>query len=204
MNRIGVFGGAFNPVHTAHLIIAEDVREQMHLDKVLFIPYANPPHKNSDDLLDSSHRLRMLQFAIEGNKYFEISDIELKNSSGSKSFTVDTLVKLRELYKGSPTKFYLMIGLDNLIELHTWKDPGKLFLLSEVVVLNRPGYVVQSVDNEYSRMVTYIPAPDINISSTDIRHKIAEKKSIKYLVPLKVEHYIIENKLYLEGVNAEK
>jgi len=203
LNRIGVFGGAFNPVHTAHLIIAEDVREQMHLDKVLFIPYANPPHKNSDDLLDSSHRLRMLQFAIEGNKYFEISDIELKNSSGSKSFTVDTLMKLRELYKGSSAKFYLMIGLDNLIELHTWKDPGKLFLLSEVVVLNRPGYVVQSVDNEYGRMVTYVPAPDINISSTDIRHKIAEKKSIKYLVPLKVENYIVENKLYLEGVNAE-
>ncbi len=198
MKRYGVFGGAFNPVHMAHLIIAEDVRQQIHLDKVLFVPYANPPHKNGNNLLDSKHRLTMLRLAIEGNSFFEISDIEIKDSSVSKTYTVDTLMKLRELYKDEGVKLYLIIGLDNLIELHTWKDPGKLFMLSEVVVLNRPGYLVQSVENEYGRRVTYIPAPDINISASDIRYKIKEGKSIKYLVPHSVEKYIEKNKLYKE------
>jgi nicotinate-nucleotide adenylyltransferase len=197
LKRYGVFGGAFNPVHFAHLIIAEDVRQQMHLDKILFVPYANPPHKNTNDLLDSAHRVNMLKLAIEENSYFELSDIELKNGQNSKTYTVDTLLKLKELYKKDTIKLYLIIGLDNLIELHTWKDPGKLFLLSEVIVLNRPGYVVQNVENEYGRRVVYVPAPNIDISSSDIRYKIKEKKSIKYLVPAKVENYIYENNLYL-------
>lgn len=195
MKRYGVFGGAFNPVHTAHLIIAEDVRQQMHLDKVLFIPYSNPPHKNSEELLKPEQRLQMLRLAIEGNRFFEISEIEI-HTINSKTYTVDTLMKLRELYKSDGVKLYLIIGLDNLIELHTWKDPGKLFMLSEVVVLNRPGYFIQSVENEYSRRVVYIPAPNIDISASDIRHKIREKKSIKYLVPEKVEKFIVENNLY--------
>jgi len=196
LKRYGVFGGAFNPVHTAHLIIAEDVRQQMHLDKVLFIPYSNPPHKNSEGLLKPEFRLQMLQLAIDGNPFFEISDIEIHSSENSRTYTVDTLMKLREMHKSDGVKFYLIIGLDNLIELHTWKDPGKLFMLSEVVVLNRPGYFIQSVENEYSRRVVYIPAPNIDISASDIRNKIREKKSIKYLVPDKVEKFIIENNLY--------
>ncbi|MFI5143961.1 MAG: nicotinate-nucleotide adenylyltransferase [Ignavibacteria bacterium] len=196
MKRYGVFGGAFNPVHMAHLIIAEDVRQQMHLDKVLFIPYSNPPHKNSEELLNAEYRLQMLRFAVEGNPFFEISDIEIHSALNSRTYTVDTLLKLRELYKPDGVKFYLIIGLDNLIELHTWKDPGKLFLLSEVVVLNRPGYFIQSVENEYNRRVVYIPAPNIDISASDIRNKIREKKSIKYLVPEKVEKFITENNLY--------
>jgi nicotinate-nucleotide adenylyltransferase len=196
LKRYGVFGGAFNPVHMAHLIIAEDVRQQMHLDKVLFIPYSNPPHKNSEELLNAEYRLQMLRFAVEGNPFFEISDIEIHSALNSRTYTVDTLMKLRELYKSDGVKFYLIIGLDNLIELHTWKDPGKLFLLSEVVVLNRPGYFIQSVENEYSRRVVYIPAPNIDISASDIKNKIREKKSIKYLVPEKVEEFILENNLY--------
>jgi nicotinate-nucleotide adenylyltransferase len=196
LKRYGVFGGAFNPVHMAHLIIAEDVRQQMHLDKVLFIPYSNPPHKDSGILLESKYRLQMLQYAVDGNPYFEVSDIEIRSTLNSKTYTVDTLLKLRELYKSEGVKFYLIIGLDNLIELHTWKDPGKLFLLSEVVVLNRPGYFIQSVENDYNRRVVFIPAPNIDISASDIRNKIRDKKSIKYLVPDKVEKFIVENNLY--------
>lgn len=198
MRRLGVFGGAFNPIHLAHLIVAEDVRQQMHLDKVLFVPYANPPHKSTNELLDSVHRLKMINLAIKENDSFELSDIEIRIGVNSKTYTVDTLMKLRELFKNDTVKLYLIIGIDNLIELHTWKDPGKLFLLSEVLVLNRPGYFVQSVENEFDRRVTYVPVPNIDISSTEIRHKLKEKKSIKYLVPDKVEKYIIENKLYCE------
>lgn len=197
MRRIGIFGGTFNPIHTAHLIMAEEVRAQVHLDKVLFIPSANPPHKNTDDIIDAATRLEMINLAIEGNNYFESSDIEIKSAQYSKSYTVDTLMALRLMYKDEPTKLYLIIGMDNLTELHTWKDPGKLFALAEVVVMNRPGFLIQNVHNEYSGRVIFVPAPDIDISSTDIRHRLKENRSIKYLVPAKVENFITENKLYL-------
>jgi nicotinate-nucleotide adenylyltransferase len=197
LKRIGVFGGAFNPVHTAHLIIAEDARQQMHLDKVLFVPYAKPPHKEHDDLADAETRLHMINLAISDNPYFEATDMEIQRGKNSLTYTVDTLLELREIYKNEQTRLYLIIGMDNLAELHTWKDPGKLFLLSEVIVLNRPGYLIQNVQNDYGRQVTFIPAPDIDISATDIRNKIKEKKSIKYLVPKGVEEFIKNNELYL-------
>jgi nicotinate-nucleotide adenylyltransferase len=197
LKRIGVFGGAFNPVHIAHLIIAEDVRQQMHLDKVLFIPYANPPHKDYDGLADAETRLHMIRLAISDNPFFEASDMEIKRGRNSVTYTVDTLMELREQYKTEQVKLYLIIGIDNLIDLHTWKDPGKLFLLSEVVVLNRPGYLIQNVNNDFNRQVIFVPAPNLDISATDIRFKIKEKKSIKYLVPKAVEEFIKNNKLYL-------
>ncbi len=197
MRRIGIFGGTFNPIHTAHLIMAEDVRQQIHLDKVLFIPSANPPHKDSNGLLDANTRLGMINLAIEHNEYFESSDIEIKSAQHSKSYTVDTLLELRNKYKDEQTKLYLIIGMDNLVELHSWKEPGKLFALAEVIVINRPGFFVQDVKNDFGRQVTYVPALNIDISSTEIRHRIKENRSIKYLVPEKVEKYIIENKIYL-------
>jgi len=198
LKRIGVFGGAFNPVHTAHLIIAEDVRQQMHLDKVLFIPYAKPPHKEHSELSDAEIRLHMINLAISDNPFFESSDMEIKRGKNSITYTVDTLLELREKYKNEQVKLYLIIGIDNLIDLHTWKDPGKLFLLSEVIVLNRPGYLIQNVQNDYNRQVIFIPAPNLDISATDIRFKIKENKSIKYLVPKAVEEFIKNNKLYLQ------
>jgi nicotinate-nucleotide adenylyltransferase len=196
LRRLGIFGGTFNPVHLAHLIIAEDVREQVHLDKVIFIPSANPPHKQGGGIPEANIRLHMIDLAIRGNPYFESSDIEILNAQFSKSYTVNTLLSLREKYKDEDVKLYLMIGMDNLIELHTWKDPGKLFMLSEVVVMNRPGYLVNDIKHDFGRQALFVPAPDINISSTDIRQRIAENRSIKYLVPEEVEKYIAENKLY--------
>ena len=196
MKRIGIYGGSFNPIHTAHLITAEDVREQMHLDKILFIPSAQPPHKDSGVLLEASKRLEMVKLALEGNDDFEISDIELKLSGSTKSYTVNTLIALREHYKNEQVKLYLIIGMDQLIGLHTWKDPGKLFMLSEVIVINRPGYVIQQVENEFAQRAVFVPVKSLDISSSDIRHRITENKSIKYLVPEKVEMYIKKNNLY--------
>jgi len=197
LKRFGIFGGVFNPVHLAHLIMAEDIRQQVHLDKVIFIPSANPPHKSIKDLIDAGSRLEMINLAIKDNDYFESSDIEIQNGKLSKNYTVNTLLSLHEKYKEENVKLYLIIGMDNLVQLHTWKDPVKLFMLSEVIVMNRPGYLLSDVKNEYARQVLYVPAPDINISATDIRHKIRDNKSIKYLVPDSVEKYIKENKLYL-------
>ncbi|MCC7158308.1 MAG: nicotinate-nucleotide adenylyltransferase [Ignavibacteria bacterium] len=196
MKRIGIYGGTFNPIHTAHLITAEDVKEQMHLDKVLFIPSARPPHKETGGLTEAAVRLEMVKLAIQGNDSFEVSDIELNLPEGSKSYTANTLLALREQFKSEQVKFYLIIGMDQLIELHTWKDPSKLFLLSEVIVINRPGYVIQQVENEFASQVIPVPVKSLDISSTDIRKRIHDKLSIKYLVPEEVEMYIKNNNLY--------
>lgn len=197
MRRIGIFGGTFDPVHNGHLIMAENVRDQMHLDKVLFIPSKIPPLKTEREITDITHRLNMLKLAIEGNESFEINETELNRESEEPSYTVDTLLELRKEFAPEQVKFYLILGMDQLISLHKWKDPGKLFLLSEVVIINRPGYLIQQVENEYGRQAIYVPVPNIEISATDIRFRVQEKRTIKYLVPQKVEEYIIKNKLYL-------
>lgn len=196
MKRYGIFGGTFNPVHSAHLIAAEEVRQQMHLDKVLFVPSGVPPLKEVSELAGIEDRVEMVRLAIEGNEHFELCDIEAKAPAGAKTYTVDTLLALRERYKDEDVKLYLIVGMDQLIELDRWKDPGKLFMLSEVVAINRPGYLVQQIENEYSRQVVYVPIPSIEISSSDIRFRIKENRSIKYLVPETVEKYITENQLY--------
>ncbi len=196
MKRIGIFGGTFDPVHNGHLIMAENVKYQMQLDTVLFIPSGKPPLKDLYNVTASSHRLNMLKLAIEENPNFSVSDIEITESNNEPSYTVNILLKLREQYSAGQVKFYLIIGMDQLIDLHKWKDPGKLFLLSEVLVINRPGFLIQQVENEFSRQTIFVPVPNIDISSTDIRLRVQEKRSIKYLVPEKVEKYIYENNLY--------
>ena len=196
MKRIGIFGGTFDPVHNGHLIMAENVKDQMHLDEVMFIPSRIPPLKNAKDISDPEHRLNMLKLATEGNSSFKIDDIELKMPGDEPNYTVKTLLKLREEYSAEQVKFYLIIGMDQLINLHKWKDPGKLFLLTEVIVINRPGYLIQQVENEYIRRGIFVPVPNIDISATDIRFRIKEKRTIKYLVPAEVEEYIYKNNLY--------
>lgn len=196
MKKIGILGGVFNPVHTAHLIAAEEVREQLQLDKILFIPSANPPHKDSDELIDAEKRLKMVTLAVSGNKHFEVSDIEITTQGNAKSYTIDTLTALKEKYGNEHVKFCLIIGMDQLIELHTWKDPEKLFTLSEVVVINRPGYSAQEIQNDFSKKVTFVTVPNLEISSSHIRRRVKENKSIKYLVPEAVEKFITENNLY--------
>ncbi len=196
MKRIGIFGGTFDPVHNGHLIMAENVKDQMHLDEVMFIPSRIPPLKNAENISEPEHRLNMLKLATEGNSSFIINDIELKSSGDEPNYTVKTLLQLREEHSAEQVKFYLIIGMDQLINLHKWKDPGKLYLLTEVVIINRPGYLIQQVENEYSRRGIFVPVPNIDISATDIRFRIREKRTIKYLVPEKVEEYIYENNLY--------
>ncbi|MBE2226626.1 MAG: nicotinate-nucleotide adenylyltransferase [Ignavibacteria bacterium] len=196
MKRIGIFGGTFDPIHNGHLIMAENVKDQMHLDEVMFIPSRIPPLKDAENISAPEHRLNMLRLAAKGSSSFKINDIELKMTGDEPNYTVKTLLKLREEFSAEQVKFYLIIGMDQLINLHKWKDPGKLFLLTEVVVINRPGYLIQQVENEYARRGIFVPVPNIDISATDIRFRIREKRSIKYLVPEEVEEYIYKNNLY--------
>ena len=195
MKRYGIFGGSFNPPHVAHSILAEDVREQMHLDKIIFIPTGNHVLKNNLETIDPMHRLNMAKLAFEKDEHFEVSDIEMQNLV-EKSYTVDTLIKLKEKYKNDFVKLYLILGIDALVEFPKWKDPHKLFLLSEVVILNRPNIFVQDVHPDFSSRVKYLSVPMLEISSSMIREYIQEKKSIKYLVDKDVQDYISTHNLY--------
>jgi len=188
--KLGVFGGAFNPPHVGHLIVAESAREKLQLDKIIFVPTGNPPHKSNTELLNGKLRLQMVELAIAGNKFFDVSEVEfLRNDF---SYTVDTLKIFQQMFPDA--ELHLLIGADNFLELNTWKSIKEIISLAKVIVMNRGGIELKT--NEYSSIVKFVNVPNIEISSSDIRKKIQLGKSIRYLVPKKVEEFIVKNKLY--------
>ena len=192
MKKYGIFGGTFNPPHLAHSIVADNVRQQLSLDKIIFIPSGNPPLKES---IPAKHRLSMAKLAFGNDKNFEVSEIEIEDTE-NKSYTVNTLGKLKELYKDNETELYLIIGMDNLIDLPNWKDPENLFELAKIIVINRPGNNKDDSRKDFREKATFVDVPDLEISSRMIRRNISEEKSIKYLVCNTVEEYIEKNGLY--------
>jgi len=198
--RIGISGGTFDPIHYGHLIIAEEIRETMELEKMVFIPSANPPHKVGIGVTNATHRYNMVKMATESNPWFAVSSIEMER--GGYSYTVDTLVQLKQIY-GEDTVLFFMTGADVIPELVTWKNFEKLFSLCEFVAVLRPGFNRESLIKEieflkshFMAKIHIVDAPLIGISSTIIREKVRNGKSIKYLVPENVEEYITENGLY--------
>jgi nicotinate-nucleotide adenylyltransferase len=190
--KIGVFGGTFNPPHLGHLIVAEHAREQLGLGRVLFVPTAVSPHKQSLDIVDAHHRLEMLRSAVQGNRAFSVLDIELQR--GGVSFTVDTLKELRRMFPVE--NLVLLIGVDNLAEFHLWRDPGAILDLAEVVALTRPGFSAEGLDPDLRRRIVVCQVPAIGIEARQIRRRVREGRSIRYLVPSAVEAYISSHRLY--------
>lgn len=200
--RIGLIGGTFDPIHYAHLIIAEEVRSALDLTEMVFIPTGQPPHKSGRPTATPHHRLTMLQLAIASNPHFTYSRIEVDRPGPS--YSVDTLRLLREHW-GTNTDLYFVIGWDSLKELHKWHDPrGILAQVTYLVAVRRPGYVD---DDEYNKdletrlpgitqRLIVVPAPQLDISSTDLRRRIAEGRPIKYQTPEAVEQYISKHNLY--------
>ncbi|CUS78778.1 nicotinate-nucleotide adenylyltransferase [Candidatus Kryptonium thompsonii] len=192
--RVGIFGGTFNPPHIGHLIVAEFIREEANLDKIIFIPCASPPHKQSPEYLSqmasSQHRFEMVKIAIKGNPFFEVSDIEIKR--GGISYTVETVSYLVE--KFPKYDFYLLIGADQFEEFHTWRDPDEIVKKVHLLVFNRYGYVIP--ESKFSPFAKFITIPNIDISASAIRERVRAGKSIRYLVPSEVEEYIYANGLY--------
>jgi nicotinate-nucleotide adenylyltransferase len=189
---IGIFGGTFDPPHLGHLVVVEAVSEQLNLERTLFIPAAIPPHKTGRKVSAPAHRVEMTRRAIADNPRFDLSEIEI--SRKGESYTVDTLNELRGL---SPQEeFFLIIGADELIDFHTWKSPSKILECSQVVVLNRLGSDLSRVEDRLIRRVVFVDVPNIEISSTEIRERVREGKSIKYLVPASVEEYILHVGIY--------
>jgi nicotinate-nucleotide adenylyltransferase len=193
--KIGIFGGTFNPPHYGHLIVAEFIREEVGLDKIIFIPCSIPPHKQNDEYLSQiaspEHRFEMVKLAITGNKFFEVSDIEINR--GGVSYTIDTVNYFVSNFPEE--KFYLLIGADQFAEFHTWRKPDEIVQKVNLIVFNRPGFVIPKT--EFSKFATFITIPNIEISASTIRKRIRHGKSIKYLVPPAVEEYILANKLYI-------
>jgi len=189
--QIGVFGGTFDPVHLGHLIVAEQAREQAGLDQVWFMPAAQPPHKLGRTLTPFAHRYEMLRLAVAGHDAFIVSDLE--NRLPPPNYTVHTLRHLRQEH---PThRWFLLLGADSLLEFPTWYQPQEIVQLAMLLVVARPGY---RIPEGWASQFPYrtIDTPLVEISSTDIRHRVREGRSIRYLVPRAVECYIAQHHLY--------
>lgn len=187
--RIGILGGTFNPIHIGHLILAEEALSKLKLDKIVFVPTFIPPHKSVEGGATPKDRLNMTKLAIEDNKAFDVSTFEL--DSKKRSYSVDTLKEFRLIY-GDSAQLFFITGSDLLKDLFSWKDVNDIFKMSKFVVANRAGYPVEDVP---SQAETVIITP-IEISSEDIRRRIKEGKSIRYLVTEPVRNYISAHKLY--------
>lgn len=200
-SRIGIFGGTFNPVHMGHLIMAQDALEVFDLSKVLFVPCDLPPHKDASRLAPAAHRATMLEKAIEDNPDFEMCDIEIRR--GGTNYSIDTVRHLRNLYPRND--LFFIIGSDSLMELHQWKDIEELLRLCRFVTFVRPGFDPQKASGKALKLENglgrdliknVVAVHQVEISASDIRHRIAEGMSIRYLVPTFVEIYIAEHNLY--------
>ncbi len=200
-NRIGILGGTFNPVHMGHLILAQDAMEHFELGRILFMPCSRPPHKPDRDLLPAEHRIAMLEAAIEGDLRFQVSRMETDRDGIS--FTIDTARELHRLHPAAEITFIL--GADSLLELHLWKDVHELLALCRFVTFTRPGAEYASLQeadlhlpaSSQERLKSCIRiGHTADISSTDIRYRVAEGLAIRYLVHPAVEMYIAEHSLY--------
>jgi nicotinate-nucleotide adenylyltransferase len=213
--RIGLMGGTFNPIHLAHLRIAEEARELCVLDRVLFIPVADPPHKPLAGEVSFAQRCEMVRLAIAGNPAFELSDIEGRR--GGKSYSIDTITAFRSEYPDA--EFYFIIGSDSFLELGLWRRYTDIVRSCNLIVVERPGRQVSdplsALPPTLREELCYTPASRclehaagtcihffagclLDISSSEIRRLVAAGKSITYLVPPKVEAYIKEQRIYLE------
>ncbi|HLR34112.1 MAG TPA: nicotinate-nucleotide adenylyltransferase [Tissierellales bacterium] len=198
-DKIGIMGGTFDPIHIGHLIIAEEAREFLNLEEVIFIPTGKPPHKKSSGITSSLHRYNMTELGIKSNSNFSISAIEVENSSTT--YTIDTIEKLRKTYKN--TQFFFIIGGDSIINIHKWKDYKDLLKSCNFLVAKRAGSpdeevknIINKLNRIYGKVIYEVPIPYIDISSTEIRSKVMKNKSIKYYVPMDVEEYIKNKNLY--------
>lgn len=197
--KTGIMGGTFDPIHMAHLLLAESAREQFHLDQVLFMPSAQPPHKDNQKVTPAKHREAMVRRAIEGNPGFVYSDLELCRRGIT--YTSDTLKALHEKYPD--TEFYFIMGADSLFAVDTWHQPEEIFKRVTVlagnrldVPLGRIKKQIRHLEERFKGKICLIEMPDIAVSSSEIRKRYAKGCSIRYYVPETVYQYIDRFQLY--------
>lgn len=191
--KIGLLGGAFNPPHIGHLIMADQVRNQLGLDEVWFVPTKEAPHHDGK-VIDTSFedRVNMVVRAIAGNSYFDLNTLEGEREG--KSYTIDTIRVLNEKYPDK--EFYFIIGADMVASLDSWHEIDDLVKMVQLVGVNRPGY-----ERENNYPIIWVDIPSMKISSTQIRENIRQGQPVRYLVPNEVVAYIVEKGLYINGQN---
>ncbi len=194
-NRLGLFGGTFNPIHIGHLRLAEDVREEFNLDRIIFIPTNIPPHKDTGSKASASERLKMVEIAITENSNFSCDDIEIKR--GGLSYTVETVDYIYNKYEFSEKPFFIL-GSDLIGDIHLWKNIEELSSKVDFIVLVREHYPMFSRKKNglNSIHLDFYRRRVMDITSSEIRKRLERGKSIRYLVTDKVFDYIRERRLY--------
>ncbi len=211
--QIGILGGSFNPIHLAHVMVAEKVIDACNLDELVFMPALNPPHKIGVTLLDGSKRLEMVRLVTDKNPRFRVSDLELKR--GGVSYTIDTI---KEFKRAEDCELSLIIGSDQFLEIATWRSVGEILTLSNLIVVGRPGFefkeiagilpveltalfcyddISRSWKNTLGYSITQIDIVPSEISASLIRERIASGEDISEMVPPEVLEFIKDRGLYL-------
>ena len=201
--RLGIFGGTFDPVHFGHLALAEECLAVAGLDEVWLVPAASPPHKGGKKLSRFDQRKEMLELAIAGNEKFKVEPMEADRPGPS--FTIDTL---EEIQKRKPNdELFLIIGGDSALEFSTWKDSAKIASLATIIVRIRPGVIMPTEQEFISQLgkelgvqpkVIFVAGPPyLDVSSSLLKERVSNNKSVRYLLPRAVEVYIQQKKLYL-------
>lgn len=197
--RVGIVGGTFDPIHYGHLALAEECRVVLGLDLVLFMPAGEPPHKRGRAISSAADRVAMVELAIASNPSFRLSRVDVDR--GGPSFTVGALEELRREW-GAEAQLWFVMGADSLAEILTWREPERLLRLARVAAVNRPG----APDPEPARLEGRLPGaasridvveiPDLAISATDLRARVAAGRPITYQLPEPVEAYLRRRGLY--------
>lgn len=194
--KIAIMGGTFNPIHYAHLISAEFVRQKFNIDKVIFIPTGKPPHK-LEEIAHSEHRYIMTQLATTENENFLVSSMEIDRQG--MTYTIDTLREIKKICDEN-TIIYFITGMDTINQIINWKDTEELFNYTRFIVNKRPGYEIdeeiKNIKLEFKEKIYFCKTPSLEISSTDIRKRIDNDETVDYLLPKSVKDYILKHNLY--------
>tara|TARA_B100000965_G_C19591254_1_gene758066 strand:+ start:1590 stop:2171 length:582 start_codon:yes stop_codon:yes gene_type:complete len=189
-----IFGGTFDPPHIGHLLIAQTIIESENFERLIFVPANISPAKQGRNISSPNKRLEMLNLALTGNENFEISDFEI--NKGDISYTVDTITEFAKNLGTDKKDLYFLMGSDTLTDFHKWKDPKKIMNLCNIIVAIRPGFIPSDIPQWILDNIHFANIPQFEISSTTIRERWGDGKTIRYMVPKEVWEYINENGMY--------
>ena len=189
-----IFGGTFDPPHIGHLLIAQTIIESENFERLIFVPANISPAKQGRNISSPNKRLEMLNLALTGNENFEISDFEI--NKGDISYTIDTITEFAKNLGTDKKDLYFLMGSDTLRDFHNWKDPKKIMDLCNIIVAIRPGFTPSDIPQWVLDNVHFANIPQFEISSTTIRERWGDGKTIRYMVPKEVWEYINENGMY--------
>ncbi|NMB11598.1 MAG: nicotinate-nucleotide adenylyltransferase [Firmicutes bacterium] len=201
--RVGIMGGTFDPIHYGHLVAAEAAREAFSLERIIFVPAGIPPHKVQEEVTPARHRYLMTLLAIMSNPYFEISRVDMER--GGVTYTVDTLADLEKELPPN-TVIYFITGADAILEILSWKSPDQVLSMADFIAVTRPGYDLERLSKalgpfylKFQEQIHILEVPPVGISSTDLRCRLREGRSVRYLLPETVVTYIDNKGLYGNG-----